>query len=319
MPRVAIVMPYFQREAGILLRTLASVQAQTVDDWMLLVVDDASPVPARSEIADLIETDPQRYRLIEQANTGPAGARNRGLDAVPADCEYVAFLDSDDAWSPDHLENALTALAAGHDFYFADHLQLGATTPAFARGGRLRAEQHRPLSAPHLYAFTADLFEQTLTGNVIGTSTVVFRHAKYPAQRFHQNLVFAGEDYLFWMELARAGARPAFSTRCEATYGRGVNVFAGSGWGSEHSLHRLCDEITFWRAIPRLFALTATQRAHVRQRTRILRRSLALDLLHRLLHRKSLHPGRLLRLSRQDPAALLLLLPNLVIGKLRRS
>lgn len=319
MPRVAIVVPYYQREAGILGHALASVQAQTVRDWLLIVVDDASPVPARSELGALPDTDPQRYRLIEQANTGPAGARNRGLAAVPADCEYVAFLDSDDSWSPDHLENALAALDAGHDFYFSDHLQLGADLPAFARGGRLQPAQHRPLGAAHLYAYVGDLFEQTLTGNVIGTSTVVYRFAKFHALRFHSDLVYAGEDYLFWMGLARAGARPAFSTRCEAVYGRGVNVFAGSGWGSEHSLDRLCDEISYWRALPQLFELTPDQKAFVQLRITILRRSLALDLLHRVLHRKSLQLRRLLRLSRQDPLALLLLLPNALLGRLTRA
>lgn len=315
MPSLAVVIPYFQREAGILRRAVDSVRAQTFDDWTLVIVDDASPIPARAEIGALADAEPQRYRIIEQPNAGPAGARNQGLDAVPPDCPWVAFLDSDDRWSPDHLARALAALDQGYDLYFADHLQLGATVPAFERAGRLHPAAHPQLAGEDLYAYAGDLFAQTLTGNIIGTSTVVYRRARFPAQRFHRELVYAGEDYLFWMELALAGARAAFSTRCEAEYGRGVNVFAGSGWGSEHSLDRLCDEIAYWRSIPALFDLTAEQRLHVRRRLGELRRAFALDIAHRLLHRKPLRVRKLLRLARLDPAAVLGLVPNVIASK----
>ena len=46
-PTIAVIIPYFQREAGILRRALASVFAQTnAPSWEIIVVDDGSPVPA---------------------------------------------------------------------------------------------------------------------------------------------------------------------------------------------------------------------------------------------------------------------------------
>lgn len=321
MPSLSIVIPYFQREAGVLRRALDSVLEQSFTDWHLIIVDDASPVPARTELAALASLLPeQRCTLIEQANSGPAGARNRGLNAVSADSEYVAFLDSDDTWSPGHLQRAHTGLEQGYDLYFADHLQLGADTAAFSRAGRLCIDEHPLLAGAEadIHIYRGDLFQQTLTGNVIGTSTVVYRHSRFPQQRFHDELVFAGEDYLFWMELACAGAQALFSTHTEAIYGRGVNVFAGSVWGTEHSLDRLCDEIDFCKTLPTLFALDTPQQAFVDSRLHTLRRALALDVVHRLSHRKPLKLPRLRRLWRSDPLALALILPNFLSARLQR-
>ena len=132
----------------------------------MIVVDDASPVPAADEMAALpAAAMPHPVQVIRQPNAGPGGARNAGLDALPADARYVAFLDSDDEWSEDHLARAVAALQAGYDFYFADHIQLGSDVGAFARAGRIDPERHPRIAPPHegLHAFSGDLFDQIFT------------------------------------------------------------------------------------------------------------------------------------------------------------
>src|SRR5688572_21207423 len=98
MAKLTVVIPYYQKEPGILRRALASVFAQTLEDFHVLVIDDESPYPIADELAGLAQEKRERITVIRQPNGGPGGARNTGLDNVPADSDFVAFLDSDDVW-----------------------------------------------------------------------------------------------------------------------------------------------------------------------------------------------------------------------------
>lgn len=314
---VAVVVPYFQRRPGILAQAVASVLAQ--QPWpqgaacTIIVVDDASPVPARAELADLMASHPGRIVVIEQANGGPAAARNAALDAVPAGTRYVAFLDSDDVWSADHLRRAVCALQQGMDLYFADHYQLDQQVSAFRRAGRIDPASHPALSrCAALHAYQGSMFDQILSGNVIGTSTVVYRHAAWPALRFRPEYVSAGEDYLFWLDLCRLGARIAFSARCECRYGAGVNIFSGASWGTPAALLRMHYEIKYRKALPLLFPLSlAQQRANQRQLTG-LRHGFIDSLLHSTWHRQQPPAGLMSRHARLDPSTFAQAVPWLV-------
>jgi len=63
---------------------------------------------AKASVADQsVDTD---VIVVEDVETGPADARNAGLEQ--ADARYVAFLDADDLWAPDKLERQLDRMAA---------------------------------------------------------------------------------------------------------------------------------------------------------------------------------------------------------------
>lgn len=311
---VAVVIPYFQRRGGILRKAVRSIlEQQNCPEILILVVDDSSPVSAESEIAGLELPAGMELRILHQPNGGPSNARNHGLDAVPPSVEYVAFLDSDDEWTPPHLHRALSALEPGFDFYFANLYQLGQQIGAFERAGRLDWSRHRPLPGlDGVYVYGDDMFRQLLTGNVIGTPTVVIRNSVLGHLRFREEFVYAGEDYLFWMDCARATKRIVFSSEVECVCGAGVNLYSGSVWGTESHLDRLIHEIRFLRAVPRLFPVAREQRLLLDRKADALRLALARDLLHRVVHRKALRPRLLLDHFRRDYRSLLLLLPNMV-------
>lgn len=219
-------------------------------------------------------------------------------------------MDSDDEWSPDHLANAVRALSAGYDVYFADHLQPGADVSAFNRSGRIRPEQHPAIDQSGiLRAFKGDMFNQIMTGNVIGTSTVVYDVESFEALRFRTEFTHAGEDYLFWMGLAHDGARFAFFTRTEAACGRGVNVYSGSGWGTERHLVRVQNEMRYRKVTGKLFRVTAEQAALLSGKVRALRIAFIDAVLRRLVHREGV-PFAVLRAQlRLDPMTLVSFLP----------
>lgn len=320
---ITVIIPYYQRESGILAKALNSVfESQGVSDVHIIVVDDESPVPARDELGTFSS---MRYpvTVIEQVNAGPGGARNTALDNLPAETDYVAFLDSDDVWSPRHLQHALTALSSGYDVYFCDHMQLGSSVSAFRRAGRINPDQHpRIAGQPNLHAFKGDMFDQIVSGNVIGTSTVVFDVRTFSSLRFRTDLSTAGEDYLFWLELASSGASFSFGTVPEVSYGKGVNVYAGSGWGTEGHARRIVHELTYRHSLKAIYALTPRQGQIVEQAIAKLREGLVEDCLHRIVHRKRVDWRLLATGFRLDPrilASVYSVLAKMLLRVLRRG
>lgn len=102
--RVSVVMPAYN-SARYIASAIDSVLAQTVQDWELLLVDDASTDGTRAVIARYAQRD-SRIRVFYNAqNRGPALCRAYAI--VHAAGEWIAFLDSDDLWLPEKLEKQL--------------------------------------------------------------------------------------------------------------------------------------------------------------------------------------------------------------------
>jgi succinoglycan biosynthesis protein ExoW len=308
---IAAVVPYFQREPGVLRKAIASALRQTgVVPFPIIVIDDASPVPAADEIGQLAPAHRERIRVIERENGGPAAARNSGLEALIGSTRYVAFLDSDDQWTEGHIANAIRVLEEGYDFYFADHYQLDQEVSAFERAGRIDPHEHEAIFPQEpFYRYRGDMFAQILTGNVIGTSTVAYRFEKFPGLRFRTEFQYAGEDYLFWLEFTQQTSAFAFSGLVECRYGRGVNVFSGSGWGTDSFGIRIHQEMKYRKTVERLFTLTPELKQANSQAIRGLRTAYIADLLHRLRHGKRVDAASIWAQLRLDPLTALLFVP----------
>ena len=317
---ITVIIPYYQNKSGILIKALASIAAQksTSMPVHVIIIDDTSPVSAQSELKN-INSISCSVQIVLQPNGGPGSARNTGLNHAPVGTRYIAFLDSDDEWSDDHLLRAVEALNAGYEFYFTDHYQLKSTIGAFARAGRIQPSEHPLLvtSQPNLHAYVGDLLDQIIRGNVIGTSTVVYDFLRFSKNRFKIEFTNAGEDYLFWMDIAHSGAKVAFSSQCEAHYGSGVNIYAGTGWGSDKNLLRIHNEIKYKKLTCELFPVTDLQRTHINNSLALLRTSFAQDLIHRITHRKKISLYLLSKHWQLDPLSFLQILKviiNLIRG-----
>jgi glycosyltransferase involved in cell wall biosynthesis len=105
MSLISVVIPVHNKRPH-LRRAVESVLAQTMSDFDLVVVDDASTDGSLDEIADII--DP-RLRRFARDVPGPGGYAARNFGMTHARCRYVAFLDADDEWLPEHLLGILAA------------------------------------------------------------------------------------------------------------------------------------------------------------------------------------------------------------------
>lgn len=107
-PRVSVVVPTHQR-ADVLPRALASVLAQSLRSFEVIVVDDASS-DATPAVVREHDDDRIRYHRFEKRR-GANAARNRGIELAEAD--LVSFLDSDDEFHAPHLERVVETFTAG--------------------------------------------------------------------------------------------------------------------------------------------------------------------------------------------------------------
>lgn len=102
MCMVSIVIPYFNSDQT-LARALDSVRNQTYQDWELILVNDGSTDNSEQMVNEYFQQyHGLRYKHLSQSNMGPSGARNTAIKNAQG--QYIAFLDSDDAWEPQKLE-----------------------------------------------------------------------------------------------------------------------------------------------------------------------------------------------------------------------
>lgn len=110
-PFFSIITPTYNRQS-FLEEMIASVAAQTFQDYEHIIVDDGSTDGTEELIKQLMETHP-KIVYIKQENKGRSVARNVGIEAGKG--EYVCFLDSDDEWSKNYLAE-LKGSSQGADF-----------------------------------------------------------------------------------------------------------------------------------------------------------------------------------------------------------
>ena len=111
-PQISMIVIFKDAEA-FLEEAIASVSAQTLSDWELLLIDDGS-LDASPAIAQLYAGDyPGRIRCFEhpgRINRGMSATRNLGLEHARGD--FVAFLDADDVLAPNALAEQVAILSA---------------------------------------------------------------------------------------------------------------------------------------------------------------------------------------------------------------
>lgn len=190
-PLVSVIIPAYQA-AGRIRETLDSVFAQTYRHFEVVLVNDGSPDTEALEAA--IRSYGEKLIYIRQENRGPSGARNTAIRAARG--KYVACLDSDDVYLPEHLANLVPMLEkSGLDLVYSDSY--------FMKDGVHvgRSFERQPQGPPVT-------FEKLLTEEcAVTTSAVVAsRQAMIDAGLFDERFRRC-EDFDLWLRMRFRGAK----------------------------------------------------------------------------------------------------------------
>lgn len=183
---VSVVMPAFNA-ATTIEQSIRSIQAQTFEDWVLYVIDDASP-DGTGDIVEAMGRHDARIRYLRLGiNSGVAAARNEGIRRASG--RYIAFLDSDDLWHPDKLATQLAVLANGETLVATNYFRFRGD-PALG----VTLARRKPV-------FTRfDMLQQNQIGNLTGIYDQRALGKVFQRPGGH-------EDYLMWIELVRRAGR----------------------------------------------------------------------------------------------------------------
>lgn len=159
--KVSIITPSYN-SALYIKNTIASVQAQTLRDWEMIIVDDGSIDNSADIIRDIAIND-SRIKLIQKENGGSASARNVGLQQAKGD--YIQFLDADDTIAYDKLERQVELMdQKGLDVTYTDY----------------KLTQSDGMAHSQLMGFRLNLFKLLAGWGVFGTIPLhafLYRHS----------------------------------------------------------------------------------------------------------------------------------------------
>ena len=208
---VSIIVPVY-RAAAYIAETIAMVEAQTWQDWELILVDDCSPDNSAEVIRNTLRKQAgqdnaarqscagvqlevltgaggQPVMLLQkQKNEGAARARNTGLDMAQG--RYIAFLDADDVWYPEKLEREMR---------FMRQKEAGFVFTAYEFGDSQARPTGRVVHVPERLTY-----RQALSRTVIFTTTVLFDRKRIPDRLLRMPAV-ASEDTATWWQILREG------------------------------------------------------------------------------------------------------------------
>lgn len=109
---ISVIIPLYNKEHYVA-KTISSVLAQTYQNFELIIVNDGSTDHSAEIVSSFSDS---RIRYVEQANGGVSSARNHGLRLAKGD--FIAFLDADDTWYPDFMEQMLKLYHDYPDYSF---------------------------------------------------------------------------------------------------------------------------------------------------------------------------------------------------------
>lgn len=187
MPYFSIVIPVYNK-AAFLKATLDSVLAQSFTDFELILVNDGSTDDSAQVIAGFKD---DRIRYFEKENGGASTARNFGI--LQATSRYITFLDADDYWYPDFLQEMfrLTNRFA-YEKIFAAAIEIEMPEKVF----------------PAQYSITlgndaqiVDYFDASTRTTAICTSCAVFEKSLFEEVGHFDTNIKSGQDTDLWIRM----------------------------------------------------------------------------------------------------------------------
>lgn len=194
---ISAVIPAFNKKNTIT-RAINSICAQTSPPTEIIIIDDGSTDETAQIAAAALQEAIRKgipTKLIQKSNGGVSSARNMGYNNAKS--EYIAFLDGDDEWLPEHLATLrdLISKAPGAELYFTGHKLKSPHRTIIPTTGI--PENHS--------GFLDDYFLATAKGKTANSSnSCIPKNSLCIIGGFPEGVV-AGEDLHVWITLALRG------------------------------------------------------------------------------------------------------------------
>lgn len=183
---VSVIMPMYNAELYVE-QAVQSVITQTFTNWELIVVDDCSSDSSYTIVERYAKQDDRIHLYSTDKPSGsPTLPRNIGLEKSVG--RYIAFLDSDDVWLPNKLEEQLPLFEDPNVTVVFSYYQ--------------KMDCQGKLSSKIIKSPDQVNYEQLLRGNVIGNLTAMYDSLMVGKVLFRH---VGHEDYAFWLSILRRG------------------------------------------------------------------------------------------------------------------
>ena len=221
---VTIIIPSYNKKKYIT-KCINSVVNQTYLDWKLIIIDDCSTDGTQEILKEFLNNKKIEILFLKK-NKGPSFCRNIGIRK--SNSRYIAFLDSDDFWESNKLEDQL-------NFMEKNNIQLSFSDYFTFRGKQVI--QRTNIKSELNYS-------DFIMNSSINTSTMIIEKKIIGSNKFKKlNLL---EDYVFKCEILKKGFTAKKFNKCLAAYrltetNRSSNKFKNlvSLWGVNKKYNKL--------------------------------------------------------------------------------
>ena len=243
--RVSVIIPAFNA-ATTIRDAINSVLAQSnVTDTEIIVIDDGSIDDTKAIVSELRSHHQQIIYVLNERKQGPSGARNTGI--LRAGGEYIAFLDADDLWFPNHLEEGINFLGRNNEvdvvFFNFDMVEFYTKRRIgdwFSERNFSRILKMEELEG-HYFLIRDDMFNALLDESFMHLQSMIIRKKVLKGVIFNEDIK-RSEDRDFSIKLfANSKARFAFKNIITGIYFRHENSLTSNT--IENSLSTVSDHI----------------------------------------------------------------------------
>lgn len=184
MPKISVIIPLYNKAHSIV-KTLHSVLKQSFQDFEILIIDDGS---TDNSLALVKTVQDARIHIHQQTNKGVSAARNKGIQL--AKTSLITFLDADDYWKENHLENLIhlkqkqpkeMVFSAAYQVNYSNKNKLYT----------LKKEYKNPLN----------FFTNSLSFSLLNSSNSMFDKTVFDTIGFFKTQLQGGEDTDFWIRV----------------------------------------------------------------------------------------------------------------------
>ena len=213
--KISIVIPTFNR-IGSLPRALDSALNQTYQPSEIIVVDNGSS----DGTTKLLRERYPSIRLLIEKKLGVSAARNKGIRH--SKFQWIALLDSDDAWDKTKLEKQKNALASSQDQFRLVH-----TNEIWIRNGNKfnQMKKHQK--------FGGDIFNNCLSLCCISPSSVLINKNIFKEFGYFDESLPVCEDYDLWLKICSQEKILYINQKLTFKYGGHKDQLSKTFWGMD--------------------------------------------------------------------------------------